>query len=42
MSKAIRVEIDESLHAKVKATASLAGKTLRQFILDLLAEAVKR
>ena len=39
--KSIRVEIEDALHARVKSTASLSGKTLRQFVLDVLSEAVK-
>lgn len=40
--KAIRVEVSPALHAQVKSMASLAGKTLKQFVLDLLAQSVKQ
>ena len=39
--KAVMFTIDEDFHTKVKVAASAARKTLKQFIIDAMARAVK-
>jgi predicted HicB family RNase H-like nuclease len=38
----IHYEIPDDLHRQVKSQAALEGKTLKQFVIDALAEAVRK
>lgn len=38
----INIDLPGELHRKAKAAAALAGIPLRQFVIDAIAEAVKR
>jgi len=38
----INYEIPDDLHHRAKAVAALEGKTLREFLIEALAEAVAR